>query len=95
MARPDDTGRTALHYSCLEGQAGVVEEMMAKLTKKDVNQPDKEGMTPLMAACFMKQTDIVRWPQHPSSSLCLAFRATPHLSRERNKARSVAVPSAR
>jgi len=66
MARPDDTGRTALHYSCLEGQAGVVEEMMAKLTKKDVNQPDKEGMTPLMAACFMKQTDIVRMLlEHP------------------------------
>jgi len=54
----DDTGRTALHYACLEGQAGVVEEFLIGLSKQAVNATDKEGMTPLMAACFTQRTEI-------------------------------------
>jgi len=57
---PDSNGRTALQIACLENQAGIVEELLPKLSDKELNNHDKEGMTALIAACFMKRTEVTK-----------------------------------
>ncbi|KAK7486407.1 hypothetical protein BaRGS_00022331 [Batillaria attramentaria] len=51
-------GRFPLHYAADYGQDKVMEFLLSKGAK--VNQPDKYGITPLLAAIFEGHTSCVR-----------------------------------
>ncbi|KAK9783756.1 putative ZZ-type domain-containing protein [Seiridium cardinale] len=47
VGMPDKVGRNALHWAVQGGDLEVVERMLTKLGKDSINQPDKDGWTPL------------------------------------------------
>lgn len=57
------TGRTALHLAAMIGDLGVLEPILERSNVTMLNQPDREGLTPLcLSKCQARRLPAFAWP---------------------------------